>query len=197
LLSAINKLKGLILGTSPDVEATDDLPEMSILRGQLEDFRNHILETKKEIGSIGTPGDDEDRLTTAASELVSIVAETEQATHHILNTTKEIGESLDVIKERVDDVEAHAMVDEAMGKAIEIMESYNFQDLSGLRTTRVIKIINYLEERILTMIGIWGAEGFKGIEVEEEVVEGDAALLNGPQDEGQGIDQADIDALFD
>jgi chemotaxis regulatin CheY-phosphate phosphatase CheZ len=68
------------------------------------------------------------------------------------------------------------------------MESYNFQDLSGLRTTRVIKIINYLEERILTMIGIWGAEGFKGIEVEEEVVEGDAALLNGPQDKGQGID---------
>ena len=115
------------MGTSPDVEATDDLPEMSILRGQLEDFRNHILETKKEIGSIGTPGDDEDRLTTAASELVSIVAETEQATHHILNTTKEIGESLDKIKERVDDVEAHAMVDEAMGKAIEIMEAYNFR----------------------------------------------------------------------
>lgn len=185
------------MGTSPDVEATDDLPGVSILHGQLEDFRNHILETKKEIGSIGTLGDDEDRLTTAASELVSIVAETEQATHRILNATKEIGESLEKIKERVDDVEAHAMVDEAMGKAIEIMKSYNFQDLSGQRTTRVIKIINYLEERILTMIGIWGAEGFKGIEVEEEVVEGDAALLNGPQDEGQGIDQADIDALFD
>lgn len=197
VLKAINELKGLIQGTPATVETPAELPEMSVLRDQLEELRNHIFETKKEIASIRAPGDDEDRLTTAASELDSIVAETEKATHRILNASEEIGEILDKIKERVDDVGAHVMVDEAMGKTIEIMEACNFQDLSGQRTTKVIKTIHFLEERILSMIGIWGAEGFKGIEVEKEILEGDAALLQGPQDEGQGIDQSDIDALFD
>ena len=89
------------------------------------------------------------------------------------------------------------MIDDAMGKTINIMEACNFQDLSGQRTTKVVKTIQYLEERILSMIDIWGEEGFNGIEVDNEALEGDAALLNGPQDQETAIDQSDIDALFD
>jgi chemotaxis protein CheZ len=101
------------------------------------------------------------------------------------------------MKERSDDVAVQNMADEANAKTIDILEACNFQDISGQRTTKVIKTINYLEERILSMIGIWGEDGFEGIEVEKHALEGDAALLHGPQHEEVAINQADIDALFD
>ena len=168
-----------------------------MLREHLVDLRNHIDDTKKEIASIRQPGQDDDRLTSAATELDAIVAETEKATNEILNASEEIGDLLDKLKERSDDLGAHSMIDDAMGKTINIMEACNFQDLSGQRTTKVVKTIQYLEERILSMIDIWGEEGFNGIEVDNEALEGDAALLNGPQDQETAIDQSDIDALFD
>lgn len=197
LMGAINELKDLMRPSSRNDEQQSDVPELPVLREQLQDLRDHIYETKKEIASIHHPGEEDDRLTTAAMELDAIVAETESATHKILNATEEIGENLDKLKERIDDVGAHSLIDEATNKTIEIMEACNFQDLSGQRTTKVIKTINYLEERILSMIGIWGEDGFDGIEVEKETLEGDAALLHGPQHEEHAIDQADIDALFD
>lgn len=197
LLAEVRELKGLLDGGSAKVESAEEMPEISVLREHLIDLRNHIDDTKKEIASIRQPGDEEDRLTSAAMELDAIVLATENATNEILNSTEDIGDLLDKMKERSDDVGIQAMIDEAMGKTINIMEACNFQDLSGQRTTKVIKTIQYLEERILSMIDIWGAEGFKGIEVDKEILEGDAALLNGPQDEVKAIDQADIDALFD
>ncbi len=197
LLGAINELKELVKPASVAPETPGDLPEISVLNEQLRDLRDHINQTKKEIASIRQPGEDDDRLTTAAMELDAIVSTTEKATHNILNSTEEICDILDKLKERSDDVGAQTLIDEATNKTIEIMEECNFQDLSGQRTTKVIRTINYLEERILSMIGIWGEEGFEGIEVEKENLEGDAALLHGPQHEDHAIDQADIDALFD
>jgi chemotaxis protein CheZ len=197
LLVEIRELKGLINGVPEKPETDSEMPEISVLREHLIDLRNHIDQTKKEIASIRQPGQEEDRLTSAAMELDAIVSATENATNQILNSAEEIGELLDQMKERSDDVGAHAMIDEAMGKTINIMEACNFQDLSGQRTTKVIKTIQYLEERILSMIDIWGVEGFKDIKVDSKVLEGDAALLNGPQHGDHAIDQTDIDALFD
>jgi len=197
LFSQINELKGMLKAANVTPATSAELPEISVLREHLVDLRNHIDETKKEIASIRQPGEEDDRLTSAAHELDAIVTVTEQATNQILNSSEEISDLLDKMKERSDDVGIHAMVDEAMGKAINIMEACNFQDLSGQRTTKVIKTIQYLEERILSMIGIWGEDGFKDIEVDRDALEGDAALLNGPQHEDAAIDQSDIDALFD
>lgn len=197
VLLALKELKEIVTPKQEKFLEDSDLPELRVLRDQLNDLRAHIEETKKEIASIRHPGEEDDRLTTAAMELDAIVETTEQATHKILNSTEEIGELLDKLKERSTDVGANNIIDEAMGKTIEIMEACNFQDLSGQRTTKVIRTINYLEERILTMIGIWGEEEFVGINVEKEELEGDDALLHGPQHEDHAINQADIDALFD
>ncbi|HER26323.1 MAG TPA: hypothetical protein ENI69_04365 [Rhodospirillales bacterium] len=175
----------------------DDLPEVSTLKEQLRDLRDHIEETKKEIASIRHPDETENRLTSAAIELGAIVDATEQATHRILNATEEIDELVDKLKERSSDVGANEMLDELSTKTIDILEACNFQDISGQRTTKVVKIINFLEQRILSMIDIWGADEFAEVEIERDALDGDAALLQGPQHEGQGIDQNDIDALFD
>ena len=77
------------------------------------------------------------------------------------------------------------------------MESCNFQDLTGQRTTKVITTLRHIEERIVAMIGIWGIEAFEELPVPQSENDGDEALLNGPAKAGEGISQADIDALFD
>lgn len=194
VLNAIRDLRRLV-ENKVTPQLPDNLPEVNTLNEQLRDLRDHIEDTKKEIASIRHPDEKDDRLTSAAMELGAIVEATEQATHKILNAAEEIDEFVDKLKERIHDVGAVAILDELSGKTIDILEACNFQDISGQRTNKVVKTINFLEERILTMIGIWGADEFA--EVEKEELEGDAALLQGPQHEGHGIDQNDIDAMFD
>ena len=196
VLTAIRELRRLV-ENKVTPQLPDNLPEVNTLNEQLRDLRDHIEDTKKEIASIRHPDEKDDRLTSAAMELGAIVEATEQATHRILNATEEIDELVDKLKERINDVGAIAMLDDMSNKTIDILEACNFQDISGQRTNKVVKTINFLEERILTMIGIWGADEFAEVEINRNELEGDAALLQGPQHEGQGIDQNDIDALFD
>jgi len=196
VLEAIRELKDLI-ENNPSPASQTDVPELTVLRGQLYELHNHIEETKREIASIRRPGEEEDRLTTAAMELDAIVETTEQATHKILNATEEIDELVEQLQERSSDVKANEMLTEVSNKTIDILEACNFQDLSGQRTTKVIRTINYLEERIMSMIEIWGEEEFSKIEVEEIEISEDEKLLGGPQSEEKAISQDDIDALFD
>ncbi|MHA1598466.1 MAG: protein phosphatase CheZ [Alphaproteobacteria bacterium] len=200
VLKELRELKALVAlgggaGAAPETPA--GMPEISTLKDQLKDLHDHIEDTKREIASIRQPGEEDDRLTSAAMELGAIVDATEQATHSILNATEEIDELVDKLKERSSDVGAQEMMGEINSKTIAILEACNFQDISGQRTNKVVKTINYLEERILSMIEIWGAEGFKDVVVDREVLEGDAALLQGPQMEDTAISQDDVDALFD
>jgi len=202
ILKALREIKALIqkggTGAVPQQPAAvDNRPQYSELHKQLSELRDHIEETKKEIATIRHPGDEEDRLTSAAMELDAIVSATEQATHRILNATEELDERITKIRDRSDDVGIHNVLEEMSRQTIEILEACNFQDISGQRTNKVIKTINFLEERILSMIDIWGVEEFEGIDVDRKELDGDAALLQGPQHEGRGISQDDIDSLFD
>lgn len=178
------------------VSPPDDMPEINTLRGQLKVLGNHIEETKKEIAAVSHPGAGEDKLTSAAHELGAIVESTEEATHKILNATEEIGEHVQMIKERVSDVKSVDMLSEISGLVTTIFEACNFQDINGQRTSKVVKIINFMEEKINRMIEIWGADQFEGIDVDDDRDE-DTRLLEGPQMQGQGISQSEIDSLFD
>ena len=109
LLTEIQELKELVRGAPAQPNLGDDLPEVSVLRERLVDLRNHIDDTKKEIASIRQPGQEDDRLTSAAMELDAIVTVTEKATNEILNATEEVAELLDKMKERSSDVGAHVI----------------------------------------------------------------------------------------
>jgi chemotaxis protein CheZ len=174
----------------------DNMPEINTLRGQLKVLGNHIEETKKEIAAVSHPGGGDDKLTSAAQELGAIVDSTEKATHKILNATEEIEEHIQHIKERVSDVKSIDMLNEITNLGTSIFEACNFQDINGQRTSKVVKIINFMEEKINRMIEIWGADQFEGIDVADDKDE-DTRLLEGPQMQGQGISQSEIDSLFD
>lgn len=201
VLKAINEVKLLIeraVAPPPETQpaAPADAPELNLLRGQLHDLRSSIDKTKQEIAAVRQPGATDDRLLTAALELDAIVQATEHATHNILSAAEDIDDRVEKLKERVGDVAALEILQEISTLVVKIFENCNFQDITGQRTSKVVKTLNYIEQRVMTMIDIWGAEEFKDIKVAQEKRHGDAALLEGPQFENQGVSQADIDALF-
>ncbi|NBX02816.1 MAG: chemotaxis protein CheZ, partial [Alphaproteobacteria bacterium] len=86
-----------------------------------------------------------------------------------------------------------------MDATTRIYEACNFQDISGQRLTKVIKLLNSIEERVDKLNDLFGTPE------EAKAAANDAGkkdepspqdLLNGPQLSGQGTSQADIDALF-
>lgn len=201
VLKAIQEVKKLVeqasLAAPAAAGAPDALPEISVLRGQLQDLKASIDKTKSEIAALHKPGEKDDRFTTAAMELGAIVKATEEATNNILGSAEDIEELAQAIKERSTDVKVHEYLSTISNLVINIFENCNFQDITGQRTGKVVRTINYLEERILTMIHIWGEEEFKGIDLPPDARTEDQKLLEGPQLEGRGISQADIDSLFD
>jgi len=79
-----------------------------------------------------------------------------------------------------------------------IFEHSNFQDITGQRITKVVNTLKFVEERVDKMIDIWGREAFMElIDDDGGAVDEDGRLLNGPQQEGAGISQDEIDKLFD
>ena len=74
------------------------------------------------------------------------------------------------------------------------------EDITGQRVGKIVKSIQFVEERIDAMVALWGRDDIETIltEVgaEMEMPEGDEALLNGPQLPGESISQDEIDALF-
>ncbi len=198
VLKAIEEVKKLVEdATAAAHPSIDNLPEMSVLRGQLHDLKDSIDKTKAEIAALHRPGGDEDKFTSAAMELDAIVHATEEATNNILGAAEDIEERVQAVKERITDVKSIEHLDAISAFTINIFENCNFQDITGQRTGKVVRTINYLEERILTMIKIWGEEEFEGIELPDDIRSSDEKLLEGPQLEGQGISQDDIDSLFD
>ncbi|MDH3336160.1 MAG: protein phosphatase CheZ [Rhodospirillaceae bacterium] len=197
VLSAIAEVKKLIEQSSSAPQSVADMPEMSVLRGQLHDLKESIDKTKSEIAAIHRPGETEDKFVSAALELSAIVSATEEATNNILGAAEDIEDLAQQLRDRLDDVKALENVNKISELVIGIFENCNFQDITGQRTSKVVKTINYLEDRILTMINIWGEEEFKGIELPEDARSEDEKLLEGPQLEGAGISQNDIDSLFD
>jgi chemotaxis protein CheZ len=90
-----------------------------------------------------------------------------------------------------------AALDEISGNDMDIIEACSFQDLTGQRVSKVLKSVRYVEERVNNLMEIWGREALQKVQVEGVEKSDDEKLLHGPQMEGEGISQAEIDKLFE
>ncbi len=184
------------------------------LPSEMDSYRLHTYEmyeaierTKDEISKIKVENTDNNRFSAASDELDAIVSSTENATQVILESSETIQDLTDKLRASgAEDAACDAIEEMAM----EILMACSFQDLTGQRINKVVKVLHYLEGRINKMIRIWGVnltdEEGPATKFDEEHHEEDerhidkrpdAHLLNGPQMDGEGVDQADIDALFD
>ena len=208
LLHAIQELREEVAElrqaqTGRTVELDEDHPalkESLEVRVEIAQMVRMIGRAKLEIASIKHPmAEEDDRMKLAASELDAIVVATEASTHDILAASERMETLVRTITGlHPDDEEMTTLGDQMASEIIKIFEACNFQDITGQRINKVVKTIRFIEEKILAMINIWGAEAFMDLPVASDPsAGGEGSLMNGPQLENQGITQDEINALFD
>ena len=177
-----------------------ELGEAMKLKKEMDEIYEAIAETKREIATLHVNGLHSAEMNRVTDELDAIVDGTEQATEQILAAAEVIDENSSRLT-KVLTGEEDQWTHEIQESVVSVFEACNFQDLTGQRITKVVNVLRFIEERIVSMMEIWGGiEHFQEIEVDNPLEKvGDEALLNGPAlvDEEGVASQDDIDALFD
>ena len=155
---------------------------------ELATIHAHISNTKEELADI--PGYDGTRIPGAGKELEAIVEATEAATNQIM------GQAEIILAADPSDLDAY--LETVTNAVMQIFESCSFQDITGQRISKVVSALQYVDERVSLLADTFGfiIEESDQPENEEEQRKKDL-MLHGPALEGDGIDQDEIDSLFD
>jgi len=187
-------------GADPDMVADVVRAVLGSMRGDLSAHETSLLAEVEELGRTITTAKAEiaalkvDDITSsqipfATDELDAIVAHTAQATHAILASC----EMLDQVAE-ASSGDAAAKLTDATTK---IYEACSFQDITGQRITKVVATLKVIDAKIAHIVTTFGDRtGEMAPAAEIGPLEGEAALLNGPQLPTAAMDQSDIDRLL-
>lgn len=189
----------------PDVAAVTEVLMRSLesyfqsidltLYKECQDLADYIEDARSEISSLSPDGADSAGIPRAGLELDAIVEATESATDTIMQAAEDImsndTKDLDEYKEYVN------------SELMKVFEACSFQDITGQRISKVVKTLNHVEDRVSKLIKILGITNKDGTPkdakpiLDPDAVKSDKDLLNGPALAGEGIDQDDVDSLFD
>ena len=173
-----------------------DSGDLNDLKVQLNGLLRYIQRVRVEIAAISHPSDEEFQFTSMGEQLDAIVKATEKATNTIMAAMERNNQIIDKLRGKVKGEAAKAL-DKIEENSNEVFEACSFQDITGQRVNKVIKSITYVEERVNALVEVCGKEELDKVEVQSMDKTEDEKLLAGPQLEGKGLSQAEIDALFD
>ncbi len=176
----------LVKGTTHDDEVDKIAVELRELLAYIGAAKNELIGMQpKSLSNRDIPD--------AGEQLDAIVRSTEDAAETIMDAAETVG----ALSE-----EAEGEMAEKLEKvSTELFQASSFQDLTGQRITKVMRTLGHLEERLNALADAIGDEYIKPheeeIEVDDEgVAKDDTDLLHGPQLEGEGNSQAEIDAIL-
>ncbi len=159
--------------------------------GEFRQIAQYIEKTKTEIGSLQANDMSEKRIPEAGMELDAVVKATESATDRIMESAETIMAA--------DPEDTETYQETVNGEVMKIFEACSFQDITGQRITKVVETLNFIDERISTFASTFGVEdSVAQLSAEEKAREArkQEQILHGPQMDGEGVAQDDIDALF-
>jgi len=163
----------------------------SAIYRELREIADYISSMKQEIGALQVNDIKETRIPAAGHELDAIVKATESATNTIMACAEM------VIAADASNLEAFkALVDLKM---LEIFEACSFQDITGQRIAKVVETLQHIDARVSRFAAVMDTKDLDGYMTERERERGERKkklLLNGPQLEGEGIAQTEVDQLF-
>ncbi|MEO0381925.1 MAG: hypothetical protein AAF234_00110 [Pseudomonadota bacterium] len=210
VLDALERLEDRITSDAPSGGDTS----VALISHNVIDLAEAITQVKREVQDLGGQGDDKDHFVSATVELEAIVTQTETATGEILEAAEKIQEVLWTLREEGAN---ETQCDIIESKIIDVYTACSFQDLTGQRSSKVVRLVGYVEKRVSAMMDILGlgsqesgaespskaepsSEQSDGPAASEAYQEGDersdAHLLHGPGLDGEAIEQDDVDALF-
>lgn len=169
---------------APSTSTTDVFMHQEIKR-----LAQYIGDAKKEIFAISTNDKQEQVIMDATQHLDEVIKATEKATNSIMDAADQISNMATGM--------GGDRAKEIMTMTAAIYEACNFQDITGQRINKVIKLLSNIEERINKLNDLFGNETPVGANDGAPAKPlTDKDLLNGPQLPGEATSQADIDALF-
>ncbi|MCR9254868.1 MAG: protein phosphatase CheZ [Alphaproteobacteria bacterium] len=190
----------MILGIDQDLletaQALRDVDDQ--VRSEVAAMVRIVGQVRQEIASIA-PQEEKDQVADATKELDAVVQATEEATHRILAAVENAEGFLKELEGRLEDEADRALVDRVGQEMVEILEASTFQDLTGQRIRKVVGTLDRVRVRVVNLVNILGPESLLGLETDglEHEDDDEAGLLEGPQMDGAGLSQEDIDKLFD
>lgn len=158
------------------------------LSDELLELARSIAEARKQIGALRPLKLKSQSLSKAYLEMEEIVKATESASNSIMDSAEAMSTA------DSSDPEFGSLVQANCSK---IFEACAFQDLTGQRIGSVIKTLGQVDSHLESLLELLGPNFQEEVDDETDAADGDAALLNGPALEGEGISQDDIDKLFD
>ena len=165
------------------------------LLNDLSGISSEIKAVRMEIAAVRPDEISAQHIPKATDELDAIVAATEDATNSIM----EAAEQIEAVAEAVGGEHGDKLGEVVTG----IYEACSFQDITGQRISKVVNALHHIEDKIGSLVESFAAEieEYKrdnpSPETPDETATGDEAdLLNGPQLQGEGQSQEEIDALL-
>lgn len=184
----------------PSAALAGEQAALDKVRHEVEAIAARITLTKQEIAALKHPLAKEDKLSSASLELSAVVKSTEEATQSIMQVAEHLDEITREVTSLVTDSYVVGRLNEMTESITKLFEACSFQDLTGQRITKVVKTIDFIEERVETMQVIWGRKDIEKIPVPEEDEihkKDDGLVLHGPTDAAGGaISQDEVDKLF-
>lgn len=169
------------------------------LRSEIYNLFKYIQKMRDEIAQINVRMDERTHFQSVSEHLDEIVASTEHATDSILEKLEEIDTFVEEIRKSEAGGRVPELCDQINEKTMAAIESCTFQDITGQRVHRIVKSMQFVEERVNAMVDLWGRDDIEALREEFGDMDdrtGDEALLNGPQLPGESISQDEIDKLF-
>ena len=152
-----------------------------------QDFQaiaDSIAQARAEISDLNPNG----AFSNAGAELAAITQDTERATNTIMTAAETV-----MAMDAADPQMAGRLTDEVM----KMFEACAFQDITGQRISKIIRLLNQIEARVADLAAAVGiGEEVAVAEMTVTELRAQNLLLNGPALDGPETNQADIDALF-
>lgn len=166
------------------------------IKQDLTDLFACLQQVQYEIAAMLRPSDSDHNLVRTGDHLRAIVEATESSANTIMEAMERNEELVGQLRELATIPEQSALLDAISVNSMSVFEACTFQDIAGQRITKAIAAITYMETRLNKLIEIWGRDSLAEIEVDGIRKTDDQKLMNGPQLQGEGVNQTDIDALF-
>lgn len=157
---------------------------------ELNDLSQIIEQTRADIAQTGADQISTSHIPSATDELDAVVEATANATGSIMTACENMERELAKHPGEL----ANVVQDQITG----IYEACTFQDITGQRIRKVVKLLQEIENKVSHVMTILGGDQVEstGTAPAKDTREGDEKLLNGPQMSGKGVSQEDIDKLL-
>jgi len=147
----------------------------------------YVRAARNALSELGPNGLRTTHLPSAMNEIGMIVETTESAANQIMDV-------VDSILNLPEDTRADLYRSTVEEKCMALMEACSFQDLTGQRSTKIVTTLLNIEYKLGKLAHLLGED--------EEAPEApppmnEDVLLNGPCMPGEGVDQDEIDRLFE